>query len=125
LTTLHELAHAWAESQLSTAEWAAFLELRGLDVWYDDRVARHERGMEHAAEVVSWGLMDEMIPIIRIYDAEPAQLSVRPFRRSTTALGRDTHCSRSIQSCTDAASVRRNPLTNILVKRDAARRAAG
>ena len=31
--------------------------------------------MEHAAEVVSWGLMDEMIPIIRIYNAEPAQLS--------------------------------------------------
>jgi hypothetical protein len=75
LTTLHELAHAWAESQLSAAERAAFLELRGLDVWYDQRVPRHQRGMEHAAEVVSWGLMDEMIPIIRIYDAEPAQLS--------------------------------------------------
>jgi hypothetical protein len=75
LTTLHELAHAWAESELSTAQRAAFLELRGLDVWYDDRVPRHERGAEHAAEVVSWGLMDEMIPIIRIYDAEPAQLS--------------------------------------------------
>ncbi len=75
LTTLHELAHAWAESQLSTEERAAFLELRGLDVWYDSRIPRHERGMEHAAEVVSWGLMDEMIPIIRIYDAEPTQLS--------------------------------------------------
>ena len=34
-----------------------------------------ERGMEHAAEVVSWGLMDETVPIIRIYDTEPAQLS--------------------------------------------------
>jgi hypothetical protein len=75
LTTLHELAHAWAESQLSPAERAAFLELRGLDVWYDERVPRHERGMEHAAEVVSWGLMDEMVPIIRIYNAEPAQLA--------------------------------------------------
>jgi hypothetical protein len=75
LTTLHELAHAWAESELSVAERAAFLELRGLDVWYDPRVPRHQRGAEHAAEVVSWGLMDEMIPIIRIYDAEPAQLA--------------------------------------------------
>jgi hypothetical protein len=52
-----------------------FLELRGLDVWYDRRVPPHERGAEQAAEVVSWGLMDEMIPIIRIYDAEPADLS--------------------------------------------------
>jgi hypothetical protein len=76
LTTLHELAHAWAESQLSTDERAAFLELRGLDVWYDPRIPRHERGMEHAAEVVSWGLMDEMVPIIRIYDAAPADLSI-------------------------------------------------
>jgi hypothetical protein len=76
LTTLHELAHAWAEFQLSTEEKAAFLELRGLEVWYDRQIPRHERGNEHAAEVVSWGLMDEMIPIIRIYNAEPADLSI-------------------------------------------------
>jgi hypothetical protein len=75
LTTLHELAHAWAESRLSAAQRAAFLELRGLDVWYDQQRPPHERGAEHAAEVVSWGLMDEMIPIIRIYNAEPAQLA--------------------------------------------------
>jgi hypothetical protein len=76
VTTLHELAHAWAESQLNAAERAAFLELRGLDAWYDPRLPPHERGAEHAAEVVSWGLMDEMIPIIRIYDADPADLSI-------------------------------------------------
>jgi hypothetical protein len=76
LTTLHELAHAWAEFQMSTDERSAFLELRGLDAWYDGRLPRHERGNEHAAEVVSWGLMDEMIPIIRIYNAEPADLSI-------------------------------------------------
>ncbi len=75
LTTLHELAHAWAESQLSMSKRAAFLELRKLDVWYDSRLPPHERGAEHAAEVMSWGLMDEMIPIIRIYDAAPAELS--------------------------------------------------
>jgi hypothetical protein len=76
LTTVHELAHAWAESQLSADERAAFLELRGLDVWNDQRCPRHERGAEHAAEVVSWGLMDEMIPIVRIYNAEPADLAI-------------------------------------------------
>jgi hypothetical protein len=44
-------------------------------VWYDRLLPPHERGAERAAEVVSWGLMDEMIPIIRIYDAEPALLT--------------------------------------------------
>jgi hypothetical protein len=76
VTTLHELAHAWAEAELSAGERAAFLELRGLDAWYDRELPPHERGNEHAAEVVSWGLMDEMIPIIRIYDAEPADLAI-------------------------------------------------
>jgi len=46
LTTLHELAHAWAESQLNTAQRQAFLDLRRLDVWYDPLVPRHERGSE-------------------------------------------------------------------------------
>ena len=54
----------------------AFLRLRGLDVWTDQRFPPHEWGAEHAAEVVSWGLMDEPIPIIRIYDAEPPELSI-------------------------------------------------
>lgn len=112
LTTLHELAHAWAESQLSTAERAAFLELRGLDVWYDRRLPRHERGAEHAAEVVSWGLMDEMIPIIRIYNAEPAQLSEafdllvdRPPLSTETDYSRSNpRPCRSIRGPSDAAS---------------------
>src|SRR4029079_18782097 len=93
LTTLHELAHAWAELQLSAAERAAFLELRGLDVWYDPGVPRHERGAEHAAEVVSWGLMDEMIPIIRIYDAEPPRLS----EASCLLVGRAPLCTADLR----------------------------
>ena len=40
----------------------------------DQRRPPHEWGAEHAAEVVSWGLMDEAAPIIRIYDNEPAVL---------------------------------------------------
>lgn len=76
LTTVHELAHAWAEAQMTADERSAFLHLRGLDTWNDQRIPRHQRGFEHVAEVVSWGLMDEMIPIIRIYDAEPADLAI-------------------------------------------------
>ena len=76
LITLHELAHAWAETQLTTDRRAAFLQLRALDTWVDQRVPPHEWGAEHAAEVVSWGLMDELVQIIRIYNAEPAELTV-------------------------------------------------
>lgn len=76
LITLHELAHAWAETQLTTSDRAAFLRLRGLEAWIDQRRPAHEWGAEHAAEVVSWGLMDEPIPIVRIYDAETTDLSI-------------------------------------------------
>ena len=76
LITLHELAHAWAETQLTASQRDDFLRLRGLDAWTDHRLPRHEWGAEHAAEVVSWGLMEEPVPIVRIYDAEPADLSI-------------------------------------------------
>jgi hypothetical protein len=74
LITLHELGHAWAEQALDDSGRAAFLEIRSLDHWTDPDVPAWQWGAEHAAEVVSWGLMDEMVPIIRIYDAEPEQL---------------------------------------------------
>ena len=74
LITLHELAHAWAETQLGPAERDAFLTQRHLDVWIDGDVAPHRWGAEHAAEVVSWGLMDEPVRVIRVDDAEPARL---------------------------------------------------
>ena len=76
LITLHELAHAWAETQLTSDQQTDFLQLRALDTWVDQRVPPHEWGAEHAAEVVSWGLMDEIVEIVRIYNAEPAELLV-------------------------------------------------
>ena len=76
LITLHELAHAWAETQLTNDQKAEFLQLRALDTWVDQRVPPHQWGAEHAAEVVSWGLMDESVPIVRIYNAEPAELTI-------------------------------------------------
>ncbi len=76
LITLHELAHAWAETQLGPDERDAFLAVRHLDVWIDGDVEPYSWGAEHAAEVVSWGLMDEEVSIIRVGDAAPAQLTV-------------------------------------------------
>ena len=74
MITLHELAHAWAETQLEPAQRERFLEVRGLRAWVDPDRPTSEWGGEHAAEVLSWGLMDTMVPIIRIEDAEPAEL---------------------------------------------------
>ena len=75
LITLHELAHAWADGGTDAETRAAFLEARGLDTWIDPDVARRLWGVEHAAETISWALMEEPIEIVRIRDAGPAALS--------------------------------------------------
>lgn len=75
LTMLHELGHAWAEHLPTSADRAAFLAERGLDTWCDPDCPAHEWGAEHAAEVISWALMEQPIPIVRIWDAEPARLA--------------------------------------------------
>ena len=74
LISLHELAHAWAETTLTPAQREQFLALRGLDAWIDPTRPTHEWGAEHAAEVVSWGLMDAPVQLIRIHDTDPAAL---------------------------------------------------
>ena len=74
MITLHELGHAWAEAAVSEETRGAFLDLRGLEAWFHPDLPSHLRGNEHAAEVLTWGLMDEPVPIVRIYDAQPEQL---------------------------------------------------
>ena len=74
MISLHELAHAWAEAFLTAAQREQFLELRGLDSWIDPDRGADEWGAEHAAEVVSWGLTDAPVEIIRIADTDRAAL---------------------------------------------------
>ena len=74
LITLHELAHAWAETTLGEDQRADLLRVRGLEAWTDPAIPRWEWGAEHAAEIISWGLMDAEVQIVRINDADPAQL---------------------------------------------------
>jgi hypothetical protein len=62
---LHELAHGWAESNLSDDERVRFLEFRGLRSWNDDRVAWEDRGFEQAAEIMSWALCDQGTGFLR------------------------------------------------------------
>jgi hypothetical protein len=75
LIALHELGHAWAETHTDETTRRAFLEERGIDAWQDHSQPPHFWGAEHAAEAISWALMDEPVRIIRIYDASPARLT--------------------------------------------------
>ena len=72
---LHELAHAWDRAALTDARRDAFLSLRGLTEWRNDDPERWgERGAEHAAEIITWGLMDRPVRVVQIPDADCARL---------------------------------------------------
>lgn len=58
-TMLHELAHAWANHNLSDAEREAFVASRGLSAWNDQLDEWKARGTEQAAEIIAWALLDE------------------------------------------------------------------
>jgi hypothetical protein len=76
LITLHELGHAWAETHTDAGTRARLLAVRGLEAWTDPALPTHEWGAEHAAEVLSWGLMDEAVSIVRINDHSAEALTV-------------------------------------------------
>lgn len=65
-TMVHELAHSWIETTLTPSEREGFLELRELDTWAE---GDHwdERGAEHAAEIVTWALLENDISMRWIY----------------------------------------------------------
>jgi hypothetical protein len=55
---VHELAHVWEAANVDDATREAFMALRGLTEWNDRTDAWYRRGTEHAAEVVTWSLID-------------------------------------------------------------------
>ncbi|HEY7400541.1 MAG TPA: hypothetical protein VH989_06560 [Actinomycetota bacterium] len=69
-TLLHELAHAWTVANLTVAERAAFMQLRGLSSWDSEDAIWPQRGFEQVAEVISWTL-GERILSAEIPDHEP------------------------------------------------------
>lgn len=66
-TVLHELAHAWGHT-LSDDRREGFLALRRLTAWSDRERPWAERGTEHAAEIVTWGVIDRPIALSRLPD---------------------------------------------------------
>jgi hypothetical protein len=61
-TVLHELAHAWEHHTMSEDTRQTFLEHTGIEAWqsYGD-VDWEDRGIEQAAQIIAWGLMDIQI----------------------------------------------------------------
>jgi hypothetical protein len=54
----HELAHAWERANLTDAQRAGFMEMRGHAHWSGSEVPWNERGVEGVAFVVQQGLSD-------------------------------------------------------------------
>lgn len=63
---LHELAHAWILDHVDLAAQDRLLQATGREFWQDDSISWPERGVEYAAEVVTWGLLEENSPMVRI-----------------------------------------------------------
>jgi hypothetical protein len=58
----HELAHAWAEANLTDDERNGFMNLRGYGVWSDHSMPWNERGTEGAAFIIQQGLSERPLP---------------------------------------------------------------
>lgn len=56
---VHELAHTWLHANLDGAERQRFLDHTGLATWNDLDVPWSRRGVERAAEALSWLVLDD------------------------------------------------------------------
>ena len=73
-TLLHELGHAWTQQTLTDEAREAFLTLRDLPTWGDDRFEWSEQGSEQAAEIIAWALIDQDVQL-SIGNASPEALA--------------------------------------------------
>jgi hypothetical protein len=63
---LHEFGHAWMSDHVDLDAQEQFLALRGLTAWDDPATSWDRRGVEHGAEILAWGLMDEPVVPYRL-----------------------------------------------------------
>jgi hypothetical protein len=72
---LHELAHVWEAHNVPKDKHEPFMNLRsGILSWASLDVAWSERGREHAANVIAWGLLEDPYPVSRTYPNDPDSL---------------------------------------------------
>lgn len=80
LTVLHELAHVWAADNVDDSTRSAFLEARGLRQWNGTDVAWENKGTEHAAEIIAWGVNNRpcrLVPRAQIGERDLNDLSAQ------------------------------------------------
>jgi hypothetical protein len=74
-TLLHEVAHAWIDIGLDVERRERFMEWRAAVTWMSRDHPWHERGVEHAAEAVAWGVADQPYhPHVALVDRTCASL---------------------------------------------------
>jgi len=81
---LHELGHAWMLDHTGGRSQSQLLELTGTSTWDDQETPWQLRGSEYGAEVLAWGLLDELVPMVRIGDPPCSEL-VEVFALLTSA----------------------------------------
>ena len=80
---LHELAHVWEAQSVHQSRHEPFMAMRdGVKSWAGLDDAWAERGREHAANVIAWGLLEDPYPISRTYPNDPDSL-MAAFRSIT------------------------------------------
>jgi hypothetical protein len=75
---LHELAHAWMIDHVDDETVQELLVVSGRTTWDDQTVPWIDRGVEYAADVVAWGLLEEGLPMVRL-GAPPCVELARAF----------------------------------------------
>jgi hypothetical protein len=71
---IHEMGHVWIDRNVSTSARERFLAMRGLTAWDELDVPWDDRGYEHAAEIIAWGLGHRYLAP-SIPDRDPARLA--------------------------------------------------
>jgi hypothetical protein len=72
---LHELAHIWEAHRVDDEQRRGFSQVRdGVKAWASHDVSWNQRGIEHAANVIAWGLLEDPYLISRTYPNDPVSM---------------------------------------------------
>jgi hypothetical protein len=91
---LHELGHTWMLDHVTGETQTQLLELSDRATWQGTEVPWADRGVEYAADVIAWGLIEGPIDMVRIGRPGCDELSAA-FRLLTMVkpLRSDTECT--------------------------------
>ena len=66
VAVLHELGHAWLLDHVGIETQTRLLDSTGRETWNGTEVSWARRGVEYAAEIVAWGLLEDANTMVRI-----------------------------------------------------------